>query len=116
MKVVVDTPKNGEKVSGLFALEGWAADLSDIEDASIDKIYVFLNNRPQDGGIFLERVDTKIRREDIAQDYGEKYKDAGYYMVINSHKLENGLNKIYVYAHSNYFGWHYSEVEINVDN
>ncbi len=116
IKVVINKPESGDSVSGLFELKGWAADLSDIEDASIDKIYVFLNSKPQDGGIFLERVDTKIRREDIAEEYGEKYKDAGYYMVINSRRLKDGLNKIYVYVHSNYSGWGYAKVEVYVNN
>ncbi|MEA2015579.1 MAG: hypothetical protein U9O59_02530 [Actinomycetota bacterium] len=116
VKVVINKPQDGDRISGLFELKGWAADLSDIEDASIDKIYVFLNNKPQDGGLFLERVDTKIRREDIAQEFGDRYKDAGYYMVINSRRFEDGLNKIYVYAHSNYFGWDYAGVEIYVEN
>jgi len=116
MKVVINEPQNGDRMSGLFELKGWAADLSDIEDVSIDKICVFLNNRPQDGGVFLERIDTKIRREDIAQEYGEKYKDAGYSIIINSRRFENGLKSIFVYAHSNYFGWDYAEVEIYVDN
>jgi len=116
MKVVINEPQDGDRVSGLFELKGWAADLSDIEDVSIDKIYVFLNNKPQDGGVFIERVDTKVRREDIAGEYGEKYKDAGYSIIINSRRFENGLNRIYVYANSNYFGWDYTEVEIYVDN
>jgi len=115
MKVIVDRPESGDNVSGLFELEGWAADLSGIEDACIDKIYLFLNNKPQDRGIYLERVD-RIRREDVAEKYGEKYKDSGYYIVINSRKFEDGLHKIYVYAHSNYFGWAYAEVEIYADN
>src|SRR4030042_5820451 len=105
MNVTIDSPKNDAEISGLFALEGWAAELTDIEDASIDKIYIYLNNKPEDGGIFLGRVDTKIRREDVADRYGQKYKDAGYYIEINSRKFKNGLNKIYIYAHSNYFNW-----------
>jgi len=116
VKISIDNPKNGEEISGLFVVEGWAADLSDLEDVNIDKIYVILNNKPQDGGVFLGRIDTKIRREDIADKYGEKYKDAGFYIEINSRKFKNGLNKIYVYVHSNYFGWKYEEVEIYVNN
>ena len=116
VKVVINNPENGDSVSGLFVLEGWASDLSEIDDAAIDKIYVILNSKPQDGGIFLGRVDTKIRREDVADVYGEKHKDAGYYIEINSRKFKKGLNEIYVYAHSNYFGWKYTKIELHVSN
>lgn len=116
IRVNIENPKDGAEVSGFFAVEGWTADLSDIEDANIDEIDIFLNGEPWDGGIFLTRVDTKIRREDIAEKYGEKYKDAGYYIEINSKRLENGFHDIYVYVHSNYFGWKYDVTEVFVNN
>lgn len=116
IRVNIENPKDGAEVSGFFAVEGWAADLSGIEDVNIDEIDVFLNGEPWDGGIFLTRVDAKIRREDIAEKYGEKYKDAGYYTEINSKRLKNGLHDIYVYVHSNHFGWKCNVVEILVNN
>jgi len=116
MKIVIDTPKNGSEVSGLFVIEGWATDFCFLEDACIDTIYVVANRHLNDGGDIFSRIDTKKRREDVANQYGERYKDAGYYIVVDSKKFDNGLNKFYIYAHSNYFGWKYAETEVYIDN
>lgn len=112
----VDEPQDMSQVSGIFRIEGWAADMSELPGSKIEDIYFFLNDKPENGGKFLGKQFTWIRREDVQKIHGDKYKDSGFYFEANSRLLDNGLNKIYVYAKSNYFGWNYKILNIIVKN
>jgi len=114
--IYVDYPEDNTIVSGLFYIEGWAANISDIPDSKIYDVSFYLNYKPENGGKFLGKKYFWKRREDVQKIYGDKYKDSGYYFEINSRFLKNGLNKIYIYANSNYFGWVYTVLNINVRN
>lgn len=114
--VYIDKPLENSKVSGRFSIEGWTADINELSESVIEDVYFFLDNKPENGGKFLGKKYTWIRREDVQRAFGEKYKDAGYYFEINSNMLENGLHKLYVYAKSSYFGWNYSVLDFVVDN
>ncbi len=116
IQIYIDIPENNSEVTGLFKIEGWTADINELSDSVIEDVYFFLDNKPENGGKFLGKKYTWIRREDVQRAFGEKYKDSGYYYEINSNMLENGLHKLYVYAKSNYFGWNYSVLNFVVDN
>lgn len=116
VSVFIDSPQNNQRIRGVFLIEGWAADLSDIPNSNIDKIYVFLDEKPYQGGKFLGEVDAKTRRVDLAETFGEEYQDSGFFFDIFSSKYNNGWHNIYVFAQSNYFGWKYDKVKLYFDN
>ena len=114
--IEIDNPKQDTSVSGLFSVEGWAAEMCDLKGSGIESIYFFLGEKPHNGGKFLGKNFHWIRREDVQDLYGDKYKDSGFYFEMNSKLLDNGPNQIYVYAKSNYFGWNYKVLNIVIQN
>jgi len=110
----IDTPNNYSIIYDTFTVEGWAIDTSDIEGAAIDYVGIYLDNKPQDGGKFISKCEYGIVRDDIENARGQKYKNSGFYCQIDSYKIGEGVKKLYVFVHSNYFGWKYDTVDIFV--
>lgn len=114
--VQIDYPQGNEIIKGIIIIKGWTADLSEIPDAQVNKIYAFMDGKPYEGGKFLGEIDSRTRRMDVAEAYGDRHKDSGFYFELFSNRYSNGWHTIYVYTHSNYFGWNYNKVKLYFDN
>lgn len=111
-----NTPKNGETVSGVFVIEGWAIDASELENSNIDFILVYLNEKPQDGGKLIRGCDYGLKREDVGKVFGNQYISSGFCCEIDSGGLKNGNNKFYIFFHSTRFGWKFTELELIIED
>ena len=112
----IDTPQDGDNISGVFKLEGWAAEpWCYKKDSVIDKMDVFLDGKPWNGK-FIGSTEPNIFREELGEMYGEQFNNCGFRLFIDSQEFENGIHTIYVYAHSSYFGWSSVNFNIYVNN
>jgi hypothetical protein len=107
----VERPGQYYIIDDYFTVEGWAEDESDIEGSRIDYVAVYEGGKPGEG-IFIARCDRGIDRSDI----GERFMDAGFTCQIDSKSIDDGIRKLFVYFHSNKFGWKYEEVPVIVNN
>jgi hypothetical protein len=107
----VELPGQYYIIDDYFTVEGWAADESDIRGSRIDYVAVYEGGKPGEGR-FITRCDYGIDRSDI----GERFMDAGFTCQIDSNRIDDGIRKLFVYFHSNKFGWKYEEVPVIVNN
>ena len=112
----IDTPQDGNNISKMFKLEGWAVEpWCYKKDSVIDKIEVFLDGKPWNGK-FVGGTEPNIFRKELGEMYGEQFNNCGFRLFIDSQEFENGIHTIYVYAHSSYFGWDFVDFNININN
>lgn len=116
MDFLVETPGDYNIINGIFTIEGWAIDESEIPGTKIDYVGIYFDNKPQDGGEFVSRCKYGIKREDISEAKGEKFKNSGFLYRMDSNKIEDGLRKFYIYFHSNNFEWKYDTLELLINN
>ena len=103
-------------VDNYFKVIGRAIDESDIGGSKIDYVGIYLDSGPQDGGRFIARCDHGIEIEDTDTEIGERFEGKGFTCQIDSNKIEDGIRKLYIYFHSNNFGWKYEELDLIVKN
>lgn len=116
MDFSVEIPKNYFIIDDLFTIEGWAIDDSELAGAHIDYVYVYLDNKPQDGGEFVCKCEYGKAGKDIATIRGEEFKNSGFFCEIDSNDFKDGLREFYICFHSNYFGWKYVVVNLFINN
>jgi hypothetical protein len=107
----VEQPGQYYIIDDYFTVEGWAADESDIEGSRIDYVAVYEGGKPGEGR-FIASCDYGIDRSDI----GERFMDPGFTCKIDSNRMDDGIRKLFVYFHSNNFGWKYEEIPVIVNN
>ena len=112
----IEMPSEKDVVSGYFIIEGWAADIGEIPDSKIDYVLVYAYEKPENGGKFICKCNYGKLRTDIGKSLGDDYNYTGYYYRIDSRRFRNGINTLYVYVHSNNFGWKFETVDLIVDN
>ncbi|MFC2145059.1 hypothetical protein ACFLQQ_01885, partial [Actinomycetota bacterium] len=116
MNFEVETPGDYYVIDDYFTIEGWAFDKSDIKGSKIDYVAVYAGNGPQEGGVFLGSCDYGIRRADIGAREGDTFVNSGFTTQIDSNKIQDGIRKLYIYFHSNNFGWKYKELDLIINN
>ncbi|MBA7655467.1 hypothetical protein ES703_63371 [subsurface metagenome] len=116
IEIAIDNPQDGDDISGLFILEGWAIEHNgSIKDSVIDMIEIFLDGKPREGK-FIGYTEPNVERIELGEMYGEQFNNCGFRLLIDSQEFENGIHIIYVYAHSSYFGWDFVDFNIYVNN
>jgi hypothetical protein len=101
-QVVIDTPTRQDTVGGPFLVAGWAVDLDADTGNGVDTLHVWAY--PVDGGdpVFLGAADRGGIRPDVAALHGERFKDAGYGLIVKG--LAPGAYNLAVFAWSNAMG------------
>lgn len=114
---VVDSPKEGETLSGDLTVAGWAVDPRDPGHPwnGIDDLRVFLDG-PEYGG---RRVDTgraQSPRYDVSSALGKAgYYKSGFSLSVDRSSISLGRHSLYVYVHSRVSGWWFKVVNIVLD-
>ena len=93
-------------------VEGWALDKNSKENSGIDKVEFWLDGKPGLGA-FLGNANLGIQVNNIiSNSVGEQFKNCGFNGDIKIENISSGSHRLYVYAHSNLFGWIYKEINI----
>ncbi len=116
IEIAIDNPQDGDDISGIFILEGWAIEHNgSVKDSVIDMIEIFLDGKPRDGK-FIGYTEPNVERIELGEMYGEQFNNCGFRLLVDSQEFDNGVHTIYVYAHSSYFGCDYVSFNIYVNN
>jgi len=101
-QVVIDTPSPNATVEPAFLIGGWAAELADTAGTGVDTLHVWAY--PVGGGdpVFLGQTAYGGQRSDVAAVYGDRFKNSGYGMVVDS--LLPGTYDLAVFAWSTALG------------
>ena len=95
-------------------IEGWALDENSKENSGIDKVEFWLDGKPGQGK-FLGNANLGIQVNNIISNFTEEqFKNCGFNGDIKIEDVNSGNHKLYVYAHSNLFGWIYKEINMEI--
>ncbi|MCL4386584.1 MAG: hypothetical protein M1326_09795, partial [Cyanobacteria bacterium] len=97
-------------------IEGWALDKNSNKNSGIDKVEVWLDGKPGQGK-FLGNANLGININPVISGFTEdKFKNCGFNADIKIENINSGNHDLYVYAHSDLFGWVYKEINIEIIN
>lgn len=114
--ISVDSPKNGQSVSGNFELVGWALEQSALNCTGVTAVHVY-DGKANGEKNMLGVANYGITRPDVAEAFGRAgFNNSGFNLQINSAKMSDGQHQLYIYAYNNYLGWQYATVKVNVAN
>ena len=116
IKLVLDFPSDSsfyKEEKNIIEFSGWAIDFNSERGTGIDNIEFWLDGKPLDGK-FLGKAKTGIERNDIAEKYGEQFRNCGYVFELDISEISEGNHNIEIWAHSLYNGWVFIEKNINV--
>ena len=115
--VFVDSPKDGDRVSGSFSVVGWAIDPNDDKDEwnGIDDFKVFSDAPGEEGGVTMSFNWEHRRRTDVASAIGNpNYANSGFGVGSNLGS-QPGPRIFYFYVHSRLSGWWFKPITLVVD-
>jgi len=108
----IDKPGKGQEISGNFEIAGWAVERSAVNSTGITAIHIY-NGRANGEGNLLGAATYGLPRQDVADYFGKSnLTNSGFSLTVDSSKLSNGRNKLYIYAYNQNLGWRYSTVDI----
>jgi uncharacterized protein YkwD len=87
----IDVPAEGETVSGVVTVGGWAADLASGSGPGVDAVHVYVS------GSFTGAANYGRNRPDVANVFGPNFQNSGYSLAVD---LPSGTHTITVYARS----------------
>lgn len=114
--ISLDSPKNGQNVSGSLELTGWAIEASALNCSGITSVHVY-DGKANGEQNMLGVATYGISRPDVADAFGRSgFKNSGFSLNIDSTRMKDGSHTLYVYAYNTYLGWKYATVNVNVAN
>ncbi len=109
----VDNPSKGEQLSGSFELSGWAVERSAINSTGITAIHVYAGRANGEDNL-LGIATYGLARPDVGDYFGKSnLSNSGFKLNVDTSKLSNGKNTIYVYAYNPNLGWRHTTVDIS---
>jgi hypothetical protein len=98
-KMDINTPGDGQTITGHFLIGGWAIHEAAASDTGVFEIHIYFDGGPGSGARGVAAT-YGIRRDDVAAAFSDRYRYAGYQFELESSELSIGQHTIYVYAHS----------------
>lgn len=98
-KMDVNHPGSGITVNRTTTVTGWAIHEAAANGTGVDMIHIYFDG-PAGSGARGVAATYGVRRDDVAAAFGERFRYAGYELLINTAELSLGQHTLYVYAHS----------------
>lgn len=114
---VIDSPTEGETLSGDLTVAGWAVDPRDPGHPwnGIDDFRVFLDG-PEYSGRRVDTARTQTPRYDVSSALGKPgYYKSGFALAVDRSAIPLGRHSLYVYVHSRVSGWWFKVVNVVLD-
>jgi len=101
-QTIVDVPAHLTRADQTFVVAGWAADLDSGVDSGVGTVHVWAYPVDASGNrldpIFIGHAAYGFARPDVAEIFGDRFKNSGYGIVVNT--LPPGTYDLAVFAYS----------------
>ncbi len=113
-RIKIDSPASNSEVVGNVTIRGWAADLKASSGPGVTQVHIYLDGTVGGGGTIIAGAEYGIERSDVADAYGEQFRNSGYTYTWDTSEVSPGKHTLYIYAKSTISGWNYETREVTV--